>query len=137
MKYFDVSWADSEAQMDEQARIFGPLLAWIINNNLISDGRDAECPDVIDRVRNRATATTIFFADICFDLCQGKICDQDLSDDGNAFIQHYLADNLRRFTDDYFGTLGEDMADIDSWDTYDQLAPIFDRRFEEWRTSRK
>jgi hypothetical protein len=29
------------------------------------------------------------------------------------------------------------MADCDSWDTFDQLAPILDRRFEEWRTSQK
>ena len=29
------------------------------------------------------------------------------------------------------------MADSDSWDTCDQLAPILDRRFEEWRSSRK
>jgi hypothetical protein len=137
MKYFDVSWADSEAQMDEQARIFGPLLAWIINRNLMSDGRNADCPDVIDRVRNRATPTTFFFADICYGLCHGKLCDHDLSDEGSAFMQHYLADDLRRFTDDYFGTLDEDMADCDFWDTFDQLAPVLDRRFEEWRASQK
>lgn len=132
MKYFDVTWADSEAQMDEQARVFGPLLAWAINKNLISDHHRDLSRGVMERVYRRSADTPQFFADLCFDLCDGKICDQDFNDAGNAFMRHYIQADFQLFADDFYGTLGENLPRDDSWEMYDKLVPVFDRRFAEW-----
>lgn len=132
MKYFDASWADSESEMKEQARVFGSLLAWAINANLISEFHRAESSDILARVYRRSADTPQFFADLCFDLCDGKICDQDFNDAGNAFMRHYIEANFQLFINDFFGTVGQDLPKDDSWQMYDKLVHVFDRRFAEW-----
>lgn len=130
MKYFDVTWASSEAEMDDQARMFGMLIAWAIENKLVADVPDFDEERVVEhRVLNRTVDSGLFFADICYDFCDGKICDQDFNEDGNRFIQCYIERDIGRFGRDYDSSVAKHlMPDSDSWETYEQLVPVLNRR---------
>lgn len=72
--------------------------------------------------------------------CDEKFTDEDLSDQGNAFAEFYfgLPDKSERaYLDDYdelFGQEGPSLYHVpDTWETYDRLAPVIQRRFEQWR----
>ncbi|MEX1224100.1 MAG: hypothetical protein WEA31_06080 [Pirellulales bacterium] len=130
MKYFDVTWANSEAEMNDQARMFGMLIAWAIENKLVADEPDFdEEREVEYRVMNRTVDSGLFFADICYDFCDGKICDQDFNDVGNRFMKQYIELDIGQFRRDYDSSVANHLApDSDSWDNYQLLVPVLDRR---------
>jgi hypothetical protein len=75
--------------------------------------------------------------------CDGKFTDEDLSELGNRFAEHYYEheDTPGHYFADYAATVGIERPSIynvpDTWETYEQLAPIIQQRFEEWqRTDR-
>ncbi|KLU03481.1 hypothetical protein RISK_004485 [Rhodopirellula islandica] len=133
MKYFDVSWCESEDEMDEQARLFGTILAWAANNQHLSADCVEDNPDVLERVRSRSMDSGMFFADIAYALCDGKICDHDFTDAAQEFMSHYIDKNLKQFADDFYGVRGQELPADDSWDAYDRLAAVFDQRFSDWQ----
>ena len=135
MKYFDVSWAESESQMVEQARLFGTILSWAANRELLSDAQAKYSADMIARIKTRSVDGDQFFANICFTLCDGKICDHDFGDVGKAFMSHYIEKNLQLFSDDFYQAHGEILPANDSWETYDKLSLVFEQRFNEWRVN--
>src|ERR1043166_1516740 len=74
-----------------------------------------------------------------------KLIAADFSDEGNAFVRSYYQDKKGRlgiYLDDYSETF--DRSDLpslyhveDSWENFDKLAKVIDRRFREWKRSRK
>jgi len=116
----------------------GLFLAWAILRDRAS-GRHA--PEALLAVRRRLrTGRDFLFADL-----GGAFSPADLSDEANAFTRVYWQDGaggIRRdgYLADYERTLGGDLPDLyriaDTWENFDALARVLDRRFEEWRRRR-
>jgi hypothetical protein len=70
----------------------------------------------------------------------GKLTDGDLSDEGNAFTKVYFDFEVGQYPKDYEEALCRDLPTIyhvpDSWESYEKLKPILDRRFAAWRADR-
>ncbi len=70
--------------------------------------------------------------------CDGKFWDDDLNETGNAFArQYYGADTSPTYFDDYVACLAEELPSeyhvADSWENFDKIAAVLDRRFAQWQ----
>jgi hypothetical protein len=119
----------------------GMFLAWAILRDRIGDLHRAESADALVAVWQRRMTGR----DFLFEACDGKFWPSDLSDEGNAFARVYWQDGaggIRSdgYLADYERTLGGDLPDLyrvaDTWENFDVLARVLDRRFEEWRRKR-
>jgi hypothetical protein len=74
-----------------------------------------------------------------FKECDEKFWEEDLSDDGNAFAHAYYEskDDSWAYLTDYADLLADDVPSLydvaDTWENFDLLAPIIDRRHAEWK----
>lgn len=71
--------------------------------------------------------------------CDEKITDEDLTDEGNAFAEHYFqSDASGGYMDDYAAALGRETDSLyhvaDTWANFDLLAPVIQKRFDQWKT---
>ena len=119
----------------------GMFLAWAILRDRVSEVHRAEAADDLVAVRRRA----ITGRDFLFRQCDGKFWPADLDDVGNGFARVYWQDgaggiNPRGYLLDYERVLGGSLKDLyrvaDTWENFDLLAKVLDRRFEEWRRGR-
>jgi hypothetical protein len=73
------------------------------------------------------------------DFFDGKFTDEDLNEEGNSFAQHYFDLETGQYVQDYGETLGFSPDDLyyvpDSWETFDRLKPVLDRRYAEWKNT--
>ena len=71
-----------------------------------------------------------------FEMCVGKFWDHDLSDEGNEFASFYY-DGEGKYIADYAGALASGLPSVyhvaDTWENYDKLVPVIDRRFSDWQ----
>jgi hypothetical protein len=135
MKYDDVSWhtgADeypSDLPPEAAATHTGMFLAWALLEGLGGDVFDAADHE---RLKKRAVTPGQFFLD-----SDGKLVDEMLSDEGNRFTQAYFDMEKGQYLYDYDRVLcaGVDTAYRvpDSWQNFDKLKPMLDRRLDEWR----
>ena len=69
--------------------------------------------------------------------CDGKFTDEDLNELGNAFTCAYFDFEKGSYVADYEATLGKGLAELyyvkDTWENYDRLKPVLDKRFRMWR----
>jgi hypothetical protein len=81
-------------------------------------------------------------AEIYLRFSDGKLIDEDLNDEANAFALAYYLDGtnngpLGDYLTDYETILGGDLPSLyhvpDTWQTFDKFAPVIARRFSEWR----
>lgn len=67
----------------------------------------------------------------------GVLMLSDLHETGNRFSLHYFNLENGQYLDDYERTLGTELPSLyyveDSWDNYNQLKPVLDKRFAEWQ----
>lgn len=73
--------------------------------------------------------------------CDEKFWDGDLSDEGNAFAKAcYEREDAGGYVADYEATLGAGLPSLyhvaDTWENFDRLAVLVDRRYAEWKRSR-
>jgi hypothetical protein len=72
--------------------------------------------------------------------CDGKFIDEDLNDEGNAFTKSYFDFSTGKYLADYCDALGTTIHRIyyaaDTWDNFDLLKPVLDRRYAEWKKSK-
>ena len=91
--------------------------------------------DVLEPLRQRTQTPGEFF----LALCDGKFIDDDLNEIGNAFAGHYFNMESGEYVADYEHTLASDFDTLyrvpDTWENYDVLAPVIDRRFNQWRAA--
>jgi len=120
----------------------GMFLAWAILHGLEGDFHRAESQADLDAVRSRQLTGR----DFLFRACDGKFWDEDLSDEGNAFARWYYAPGgggYGPYLEDYQQVLAAGLPTEyhveNSWENFDKLAPVIDRRFREWqkRSGRK
>jgi hypothetical protein len=113
----------------------GMFLAWAITRNLEGEFRRDESEAELAAVRERAMTGR----DFLFRACDGKFWDEDLSDEGNAFAEFYYGTggSAGPYFDDYRDILERDVQGTyyveDTWENFDKLAAVIDRRYTEWK----
>jgi len=119
----------------------GLFLAWAILRDRIGAIHRATAADALVAVRQRRRTGR----DFLFEHGGGRFGPEDLSDEGNAFARVYWQDgaggiNREGYLADYERTLGGGLPDLyrvaDTWENFDLLARVLDRRFEEWQRRR-
>ena len=146
MKYDDSEYYflnfETDRDNDDAATHIGMYLAWAMTRGLAGEElNDPEATALLAQLRARK----ITGRRVLLDHCDGKLTDDDLSDVGNAFTQAYYH---RHFVKDYervfqgkFPDTGHPTADFcgipDTWDHFQQLAALLDRRYAQWQQARK
>lgn len=120
----------------------GMYLTWIIENGLIGELHVEDSTEAIERVLSRQ----ITGRDFLIEQCDEKLWDEDLSNEGSSFTLYYYQfeeePKHRKYIDDYIDTLAHrDLKSLyeieNSWENYDKLKPIIDKRFIEWKQLNK
>jgi hypothetical protein len=133
VKYDDASWHyegnfPAEVPPENGATHIGMFLGWAIQRDLVGGLHRADEDTAFDleRIKNRHLRPR----DFLLNWTDGKLTDDDLNDEGNAFAtsyyqERYLADWADLFPDNY-------RVD-DSWENFDRVQAILDWRFDSWR----
>ncbi len=145
MKYDDAEFCflNFETELDNNAANthIGMYLAWAVLRGLGGDARgDERWARECERLRRRE----ITGGQLLSDLCDCKLTDWDLNAEGNAFTAAYYEST---FAKDYERALGhampksghptDDFCSVpDTWENFDRLAPLLDRRLAAWRAQR-
>jgi len=141
MKYDDASWhygGDFPKELPDEAggTHTGMFVAWAMLSELGGELHVTECPEDLVLLKARGETPGSFFMRVC----DGKFTDEDLNEEGNAFAAEYFDFEKGSFAADYEQTLGADFETLyhvpDTWESFDRLAPVLDRRLAEWRHSR-
>ncbi len=142
MKYDDASWhyeGDFPADLPPEAGAthIAMFVAWALLHGLSGELHAEDFPETLAQLRQR----TISPGQFLIQACDEKFTDKDLSDEGNAFAEHYfgLPGKSGAYLDDYDVTVGQNGRSLyhvpDTWEIYDRLAPIIQKRFEQWRAN--
>ena len=117
----------------------GMFLAWAIMNGLEGEFHREESPASLAAVRARQMTGRQFL----FKECDEKFWGEDLSAEGNAFAKYYYDGTEEQggpYFEDYESALVGDLPSMyhveDTWQNYDQIAAVINRRFEEWKHKR-
>ena len=124
----------------------GMFLAWLLNQGMASDFHRTDSPRELRRLANREMTGLEFL----IDACDGKLWEDDLNDQGNAFTVDYY-DAKSTFARQH-GSFLQDYCDVfnrhaaaqgfeypsvyhvqNTWEKFDQLKPILDQRFSQWQ----
>lgn len=110
------------------------FLAWAIHRGLVGDLHEAESREALDAVRRRAMTGRQFL----FNICDEKFWSDDLNDEGNAFAMYYY--DSHTYYADYEATLARELPTLyhvaDTWESYDRIGRVIDRRYYEWKRRR-
>ena len=140
MKYDDASWHSGgkfpkDLPPEAGATHTGMFLAWALLNGLAGENF-TDTPGETGKLASRAVTPGRFF----LEACDGKFTDEDLSDEGNAFARAYFDFEKGAYLGDYEETLAQDVPELyyvkDSWENFDRLKPLLDRRYAEWKAER-
>jgi hypothetical protein len=138
MKYDDASWHyggnfPGDLPPEAGATHTGLFLAWALLSGLAGNMHLSEFPEDLEKLRVRSITPGLFF----LDLCDGKFTDDDLNEEGNAFAQAYFDFDHGLYLSDYDHVLSRGLPSqyhvADTWDNYEKLRPVLDKRLEEWR----
>ena len=117
----------------------GMFVAWAYSAGLIGEFHLEESAEGLEELKNRTASPGQWL----LTWCDGKFWDEDLSEEGNEFARHYYqGDAQPDYITDYDATLGvgaggpETSYHVpDTWETFDVLKPVLDKRLDEWRSS--
>ncbi|QEQ96668.1 hypothetical protein [Neptunomonas concharum] len=138
MKYDDASWHyggdfPSDLPIENGAIHIGMFVTWCLLNNLAGSIHTDQFPEALKELKLRKTTPTNWF----LNNCDEKFTDEDLNQIGNQFAQKYYDSEDAIFYSDYEAALGNDLETLyhapDSWETYEKLEPVFQKRFKEWQ----
>lgn len=111
----------------------GMYISWIFNNILYSEEiiEEYELSDEVDDLKNR----NITGREFLFDCLDETFVDDFLSDEGVEFTEYYYQGD---FIEDYENTLARTLPSTyhveDTWENYDKIAQVLDKRFHEWKS---
>jgi hypothetical protein len=109
------------------------FVAWAFLAGLGGPIAAANFPGQLERLRSRSVTPGAFFLEVS----GGKFLDEDLNDEGNAFARAYFDFEHGQYLADYDATLGAGLAEIyyvsDTWENFERLKRVLDRRFREWK----
>jgi hypothetical protein len=142
MKYDDASWhygGDFPADLPDEAGAThsGMFVTWALLTGLSGDIHITDFPDDIPKLQLRSITPGAFF----LSASDGKFTEEDLSNEGNDFAESYFNFESGNYLADYEETLGQDLPEgrdslyhiADTWENFDKLKPVLDRRLAEWR----
>ncbi len=113
----------------------GLFLAWIIKNNLEGEFHQKESCENLIKVRNEE----ISGRDFLIDMCDEKFWEEDLSEEGQSFTNHYYESDL--YLNDYDSALSSNLETLyhveNSWDNYHKLAPLISAAYDKWKKPKK
>jgi hypothetical protein len=140
MKYDDASWhyggGDYPEDLEDEAAAThtGMFVAWALLAGLGGKIVVDELPDSLRALQARSVTPGRFF----LDGCDGKFVDEELNAEGNAFAQAYFDLDKGRYLKDYDAALVGELPTAyhvpDTWQNFDKLKPMLDRRLAEWRS---
>ena len=104
----------------------GMFMAWCGHLQLVSDAFQQAHETAVLRLRYRELTPAEFFAATT----HGGIDPADLNRQGRSFAQAYYP----HYLDDFRSVFGADIYAVgDSWDRYDEIAPLLTKRFMKFR----
>jgi hypothetical protein len=111
------------------------FLAWAIQRGLEGEFHRVESSAALAAVRERRMTGRDFSE------CEEKFWEEDLSEEGNAFAKaYYQREGSQGYISDYDATLGPGLPSLyhvaDSWENFDRVAAVIDRRYAEWKRQR-
>ena len=144
MKYDDASWHSGgefpkDLPPEAAATHTGMFVAWALLSGLAGEILTVDFPDDVPKLASRAVTPGEFF----LSTCDGKFIDENLNEEGNAFAAKYFDFDTGQYLGDYEAALGQGTPEgpdglyyvADSWDNFDRLKPVLDRRLAEWRAA--
>ena len=141
MKYDDASWhygGEFPDDLPDEAggTHTGMFMAWALLSGLAGESHADDSPDAIPTLASRTMTPGQFF----LEWCDGKFTDEDVNDEGNAFVRDYFDFEKGQYLSDYESTLAVGLPGVyhvpDTWENFDRLKPVLDRRLAEWRATR-
>ncbi len=151
MAYDRMDWhsgGDYPADLPEEngGNHIGMFLAWAFGRGMAGEDHREESAALLKRLNQRL----ITGLDFLMEACDGKFWEEDLNEQGNAFvIDYYDADSafaaqygsyltdycevFNRYADER-GTEYPSMYHVENtWDNFDRLKPVLDERFAQWQ----
>lgn len=106
----------ADAGSFERAAVpLGLYVAWCAHHQLLSDALMHDAADLLLRVRFRE----IGGSELLVAGCAGRLADEHLNAQGQAFTEHYYP----RYMDDFRAEFGDDVYGVrDDWASYDRIA---------------
>lgn len=115
----------------------GMFLTWIIENDLIGELHREDSQESLSKVKNRE----ITGRDFLIKECDSKFWDEDLNEEGNEFAKYYYANqDYGQYILDYeeiFTEYNNLYKVKDSWENYDRLKSVINKRYNEWKNNKK
>lgn len=137
---FDYSTDKEPLPKGHAATHIGIFLAWAALHGLINDYHEQHSSALLKQLRARQITGRQFFEAACGE----RFAEKDLNVEGNAFAEQYyrdLAGEKGPYFADYRTTLAATLPSFwhvpDTWESYDQIAPVITRRFEAWKNPPK
>ena len=131
-KYDDPSWHFSDDHADEAAYThIAFFYVWAVSQDLAKEPDTYETPKNRQRLAERAIKPREYYLWIEGD----KLTHHDLNDFGNAFAESYFSP---AYFEDYAKVFGftANSGDFytvgDTWENFDRLADVLDKRFLDW-----
>ena len=133
---YDYSTEEQPLPKGHAATHIGMFLAWIVLHGLENAFHEQHSAELLAKVRRREITGRQFFETTC----PGKFSERDLNPEGNAFAEFYYSDGAGQrgaYFEDYKKVLAQGLPSFwhvaDTWQNYDKLAPIIDRRYQAWK----
>ncbi|WP_416056197.1 hypothetical protein [Stenotrophomonas maltophilia] len=139
MKYDDANWHSdgdfpSDLPPEAGATHIGMYLAWLLLQGMAGEELLDDMQEELAALTRRAMTPGKFVL-----VCDGKLVDDMISDEANAFTAEYYDMENGLYLDDYEDTLGDDVPDLyhvaDTWENFDRLAPVIAERFATWQSA--
>jgi hypothetical protein len=139
MKYDDASWhygGDFPKDLPPEAGAThtGMFVTWCLLAGLAGKEHLEDFPESIPILAARSVTPGAFF----LNSCDGKFTDEEPSEEGNAFTKSYFDFENGHYLSDYCDALGISLHKIyvaaDTWESFDLVKPVLDRRYADWKT---
>lgn len=138
MKYLDTSWfheMEGKSYPLEKVRILLAFyLAWALKNGLGGDLHTIDNKLSYDKLSHGSITPLKYYQS-----CDDKITDEDFNKEGNSFSKEYLKE---LYFEDYVYALRNEVSEEelfevdDTWENYNKLAKVIDRRFANWKSGK-
>jgi hypothetical protein len=145
VKYDDAGWHyggsfPAELPPEAGATHIGMFAAWAMLNDLASEEALSEYGDLLEALKSRKMTPGQWFIQV-FD---EKFVSDDLSGEGNEFAAFYYGvpqpgpEPLYLLDYQRLHSRATTLYHVeDSWQTYDKVAPVIEKRFKSWRAGKR
>jgi hypothetical protein len=135
IKYDDASWHchggafPTDLPDAAAATHIAMFVMWALLSSLGGSRHVGESPQDLEQLKSRGITPVNYF----LRACDGRFTDGDLSFQGNLFAASYFG---YRYLQDYDNTFCQNLPSLyhveDSWENFDRLKPLLNRRFADW-----